>query len=177
MRRAKAMRKAALILAIGIASVAAAQAVNAQSIRIGPGGVSLDFAPPPPPPEPAPVIEEPPAAQLINRREAREIALGQGMIEIVALDRDDTQYVVRGLDDTGSRMRITIDGLDGRVLEVVRRQAELAPPPDVEVVEEEGEPLQRAAPPRGQQARQPSVQRNESRPQNVRRDSGVPGQR
>jgi hypothetical protein len=171
------MRKAALILAVGIASVAAVQAANAQSIRIGPGGVSLDFAPPPPPPPPVPVVEEPPAVQLINRREAREVALGQGMVEIVSVDRDDTQYVIRGLDDGGARMRVTIDGIDGRVLEVVRRQATLAPPPQGEGVEEEAEAPRRAAPARGQPGRQPSVQRNEPRPQHVPRDSGVPGQR
>lgn len=170
------MRKTALMLAIGIASVAAVQGVNAQSIRIGPGGVSLDFAPPPPPP-PAPVVEEPLTVQLINRREASEIALGQGMVEVVSIDRDDTQYVVRGLDDIGSRMRVTLDGVDGRVLEVVRRQAAIVPPPEVEVVEEEIEPPQRTAPSRGQPDRQPSVRRSEPRVLNVGRDSGAIGQR
>jgi uncharacterized membrane protein YkoI len=73
------------------------------------------------------VREEPPQ-ELISRREAREIALGRGMVEIRSVDRDDFQYEVRGEDDEGRRMRVVIDGRDGRVVEVVRREGGGPPP-------------------------------------------------
>ena len=113
---------AVLLLTLG-------QTGQAQEIRFGPGGISIVPPAPPPPPGPPVVIREEPARELIGRREAREIALGQGMVEIRSVDRDDFQYQVRGEDRSGMRMRVTIDGRNGRVLEVVRRDGGVGPGP------------------------------------------------
>ena len=115
------MRKTATIVATGI-MLLTAQIGQAQEIRFGPGGISIVPPAPPPPPEPPVVIREQPERELIGRREAREIAVGQGMVEIRSVDRDDIHYQVRGEDRSGLRMRVTIDGRNGRVLEVVRRE-------------------------------------------------------
>jgi hypothetical protein len=167
-----------LLVSIAAVSFATTQIVGAQSIRIGPGGVSLDFAPPPPPPPPAVIVEEPPPVQLIGRREAGEIARSEGMIEIVSIDRDDSRYVVRGLDEVGARMRVMIDGVNGAVIETVRRQAAVvvpAPPPEVELEEEPEPPApSRRARPYPQPAPYPGVQKSDPRPLNVRRDAGDP---
>jgi uncharacterized membrane protein YkoI len=120
------MRGTARVFAAGLMLFAAAQAGQAQEIRFGPGGISIIPPGPPPGPPPAVVREEPPQ-ELISRPEAREIALSRGMVEIRSVDRDDFQYEVRGEDDLGRRMRVTIDGRNGRVVEVVRREG--GPPP------------------------------------------------
>ena len=49
------------------------------------------------------------------------------MVEIRSVDRDDFHYQVRGEDRRGMRMRVTIDGRNGRVLEVIRREGGPAP--------------------------------------------------
>jgi hypothetical protein len=116
------------LLAAGVLLLAAGQIGQAQEIRFGPGGISI-VPPAPPPPPPPVVIREEPARELIGRREAREIAFGQGMIEIRSVDRDDIHYQVRGEDRSGMRMRVTIDGRNGRVLEVVRREGGGGPGP------------------------------------------------
>src|SRR5215210_5145489 len=126
------MRKTATIVATGIILLVAGQSGQAQEIRFGPGGVSIVPPAPPPPPAPPVVIREEPARELIGRREAREIALGQGMVEIRSVDRDDIHYQVRGEDRSGLRMRVTIDGRNGRVLEVVRREGGAGPAPRFE---------------------------------------------
>lgn len=120
------MRGTATVFAAGLMLLAGGQLGQAQEIRFGPGGISI-IPPAPPPPPPAAVREEPPQ-ELISRREAREIALGRGMVEIRSVDRDDFQYEVRGEDDEGRRMRVVIDGRDGRVVEVVRREGGGPPP-------------------------------------------------
>src|SRR5918995_3706033 len=116
------MRVSAVILASALLVLAGGQISQSQEIRFGPGGISIVPPEPPPPPDPPVVIREEPARELIGRREAREIALEQGMVEIRSVDRDDIQYQVRGEDRSGLRMRVTIDGRNGRVLEVVRRE-------------------------------------------------------
>jgi uncharacterized membrane protein YkoI len=79
------------------------------------------------------VIQEEPVVELISRREARQIALSRGMVEIRSVDRDEFQYEIRGEDDEGRRMRVTIDGRNGRVIEVVRREQRSAPAPEFEL--------------------------------------------
>lgn len=175
------MRKMTLLASTAALLMATLQIVHAQSIRIGPGGVSLDFGAPPPPqaPPPAVVVEEPAPVQLIDRREAREIATSQGMLEIFSVDRDNTQYVIRGLDEVGGRMRVILDAVDGRVLDIVRRQAVAlpAPPPAPEpevFVEEEGEARSTS---RARAVPAPSAQKPDPQRLNVRRDSESFGRR
>lgn len=121
------MRSIVTIFASGLMLLAGGLLGQAQEIRFGPGGISIVPPAPPPPPPPAVVREEPPQ-ELISRREAREIALGRGMVEIRSVDRDDFRYEVRGEDDEGRRMRVVIDGRTGRVVEVVRREGGGPPP-------------------------------------------------
>ena len=118
------MRNAATVFATSLLLLAAGQIGQAQELRFGPGGVTI--VPPAPPP---PVVREEPVRELIDRREAREIAHQQGMAEIRSVDRDDFHYQVRGEDRSGMRMRVTIDGRNGRVLEVVRREGGPGPGP------------------------------------------------
>ena len=119
------MRGTAAVFAAGLMLFVSGQIGQAQEIRFGPGGISI--VPPAPPPPPPAAIREEPVTELISRREARQIALGRGMVEVRSVDRDDFQYEVRGEDEAGRRMRVTIDGRNGRVVEVVRREG--GPPP------------------------------------------------
>src|SRR5712691_3471117 len=101
------MRSSAFVTALsaGILLIAAADFARAQEIRIGPGGVTIV-----PPALPVPEVGEEPAPEFISRREAGEIALDQGMAEVRSVDRDGLRYLVRGEDQDGQRMRVTIDG-------------------------------------------------------------------
>ena len=106
----RAVLVGALIAGTGFLSAPAPS--HAQGVQLGPDGVRV-YGPG------RERREE--RRDRIGRREAEEIARDRGMVEVRGVDRDDDVYIVRGRDRRGDRMRITIDGRSGRVIEVVRR--------------------------------------------------------
>lgn len=122
------MRRAALTsaLAVGMLLAPAVGIPCAQELRIPPGGVTIL------PPEP-PSLGEEPMPELIGRDEAKDIATDQGLVEIRSIEREGFRYQIRGEDQYGYRVRVTIDARDGRVIEVMRR--DFAPHPEPVVSE------------------------------------------
>lgn len=88
-----------------LASLAFGAAAHAQSIRIGPGGVHIDQD----------------RGGRIDRDEAVHIAHRNGIRDIDDVDRHGRDWVVRGENRHGDRMRVTIDSHDGSTKVVTRR--------------------------------------------------------
>jgi uncharacterized membrane protein YkoI len=110
------MRKLSILMvalaAVGLLSLPSAG--HAQGVYIGPGGVTVD-------PGFRREDPRPRRAERIGRREAVEIARERGLVDVRDVDTRDDEYVVRGEDRRGNRMRVVIDAWSGRVLDVARR--------------------------------------------------------
>jgi hypothetical protein len=110
------MRKFSILMA-AVAAVALfglPSTGHAQGVYIGPGGVTVDpgFRRDDPRPR---------RAERIGRREAVEIAREHGLVDVRDVDSRGDEYVVRGEDRRGNRMRVVVDAWNGRVLDIARR--------------------------------------------------------
>ena len=100
------MRILAVTAVLASAMILLPPSADAQSLRLGPGGVEID-----------PGFGD----SEVGRRDAIRIARSRGLADVESVYRQGRRWVVEGVDRRGRDMEVVIHARTGEILDIQRR--------------------------------------------------------